>query len=522
MKCLWIILCLATLFSCRERHQDTSAGFAKGAQVLRIGSKEDPESLDPRKVRDLANATYLHMLYDGLVRLDSRGEPVPGVAKSWELSPDQKTYTFYLRDSQWSNGDPLTAEDFIRTWKSVLQPNFAAPNAYQFYLIKGAKQVKEGKLSSDEMGLSAPDPHTLVVELEEAAPYFPELVASHFFYPVHREHTSKSPISNGPFRLHHYSPRYEIVVQKNPHYWDEREVHLDGIVVAFVDNHTALRLYENQELDWVGSPLGIIPQEALVPLKKSHQILSATGAGVHWLRVSTKDAPLNNTSLRKALATAINRKELVEHVLQGNQKAAQAIVPPAIGKRQATLVADGDVPAAWELFQKALEEMDLSKDELPEITLIYPVDERSHKVAQTLQQQWFKALGITIKLQRLETQLFIQRVKERNFQIAIGSWFADIRDPINFLDIFRSKEVPTNATSWENVQFAELLRASMSETNPTKRLALLNQAEDLLLGEMPVIPLYFASYNYVKDITLLGVYFSDLGYLDFKYAFFTD
>src|SRR5262249_28447106 len=148
-------------------------------------------------------------------------------------------------------------------------------------------------------------------------------------------------------------------------------------------NHTALRLFENRELDWAGSPLCIIPQEALLPLKKSHQLLSAPGAGVSWLRISTKEAPLNNIALRKALATAINRKELVDHVLQGNQKVALGIIPPAIGKRQTNLVSDGDVPAAWELFQKALEEMDLSKDDLPEITLIYPVEERAHKIAQT-------------------------------------------------------------------------------------------------------------------------------------------
>lgn len=516
-------LCLLLLLTgCRERDAAVPMGFKKGEEVLRIASQDDPETLDPRKARDLTSATYLHMLFEGLTRIDFRGEPIPGIATEWEVSPDQKRYTFHLRESKWSNGEPLTAQDFVRTFRSVLNPDFPAPNAYQFYLIKGAKEAKRGEIAVEEVAISAPDSQTVVMELNEPAPFFPEMLATHFFYPVPERFDPKLPVGNGPFVFFRHRPGYEFAVKKNSLYWGQGDVHLDGVAVAIVDNQTALRLYENRELDWAGSPLGGIPQEAILPLKRKHELLSTAGAGVHWLRINTGTPPLNSQPLREALALAINRKELVEHVLQGNQKAALAVVPPALSKHPGGLFPDGDIPGAWEAFQKALLEMDLSKDDLPPLTLIYPHDERTHKVAQVLQQQWFKAIGVTVKLQRLESQAYLSQIKEGSFQLATGSWFADFRDPINFLEIFKSKETPTNATRWENDQFADLLYRSAKESDAAKRLALLNEAEKLLVVEMPVIPLYFANYNYVKDLTLLGVYFSDLGYLDFKHAFFSD
>lgn len=519
---LAFVICIFGLVGCKEKHGGVSSGFEPGDEVLKIAGKDGPESLDPRKVSDLPSVTYLHMLYEGLLRIDFRGEPAPGIAQEWSVSPDQKTYTFHLRESKWSNGEPLTAEDFVRTWQTVLTPNFASPNAYQFYLIKGARAAKTGTLPVDQVGIKAIDPLTIEIELEEPAPFFPELLATHFFYPVPKEYDLKDPISNGPFQFYHHRPNYELAVKKNPHYWDAGEVHLDGIVVAVCDNHTALRLYENKELDWAGSPLGTIPQEAILPLRRKHQLLATPGAGIHWIRVNTMEAPIKNKEFRKALAMAIDRKQLVDHVLQGNQKGATGIIPAAMSKKTAPFFKDGDIPAAWEAFQKALAQMDISKDDIPELTLIYPGDDRSHKVAQALQQQWFKALGFTVKLNRLETKLFLEKVKTRAFQLATGSWFADYRDPINFLEIFKSKEVSTNATNWENEQFTDLLRSSATEKDPNERLALLNQAEGILIAEMPVIPLYFSTFNYVKDVTLLGVYFSDLGYLDFKNAFFSD
>lgn len=524
-KIIRAILCLALflgLGACKSRHTAEKSGFGDDDQVLRISCTEEFDSLDPRKARSLSTVTLLHMLYEGLMRLDFHGNPAPALASEMKVSPDKKTYTFKLRSSQWSNGDPLTSADFIRTWKTVLDPQFPAPNAYQFYLIKGARAAKEGTGKWEDVGISAPDSNTLIIELNEPAPYFPELACAHFFYPVHASQTAESPIGNGPFTLFNLQHHYELSVKKNPLYWDANEVRLDGVIMQILDEHTALRLFENGEVDWVGSPLAKLPSDAIPALKGQHLLRTANAAGVHWLRTQTLSPPFNNEKMRKAFALAIDRKALVELVLKGSQKPAEGIVPPTIAARSHPYFEDADIPAAWNAFQEALKEMDLSIDDLPEIVYCYPTDDRAHKTAQALQQQWFKALGVTVKLNRMEWQLFSQTVKQGNFQLASGSWFADFRDPINFLDLFKEKGQTTNLTGWENPDYAALLNQSSQESDPVKRMELLHKAEGILLAEMPVIPLYFAVYNYVKDDNLLGVYFSDLGYVDFKYAFFGD
>jgi len=500
----------------------TTEGFGNEDQILRIASTDEPSSLDPRLSRDVPSITYLFMLYEGLMRLDTQGRPKPALAEEMSLFPDQKTYTFKLRKSNWSNGDPVTAEDFVRTWKSVLDPTFPAPNAYQLYVIKGAKDAKEGKIALDEIGVHAPDPQTLVVELETPLIYFPDLLASYFFLPVHAQSTSENLIGNGPFLVHAWKKQNEFVAKRNPYYWDAQEVRLDGVIIQQLDEHTALRLFENGDLDWAGSPMGTLPQDAVATLRAQRLLHIANAAGTHWFRINTEKSPFNNQQMRRALALALNRKAIVEHVTQGYQRPAEAIVPPSLGLHLKSYFEDADIPAAFTAFQEALKELHLSIDDIPPITLSYGSSDRDHKIAQAVQQQWSKALGLDIQLQSLELQVFREKLKQGDFQIASGGWYADYHDPINFLEVFKYKTNATNATRWEDPHYTELLNASSSEADPLKRLDMLKSAEAILLEQMPVAPLFFAVFNYVKDDNLLGVYFSDLGYLDFKYAFFGD
>lgn len=224
--------------------------------------------------------------------------------------------------------------------------------------------------------------------------------------------------------------------------------------------------------------------------------------------------------MRQALAWALNRQAIVDHVTQGNQKPALAIVPTSLGLQGSPFFTDNDGPKAWYAFQEALEEMKLSKDELPAIALCYGASDRNHKIAQAVQQQWSKALGLEIKLESCESKVFYDKLSSKDYQIAAGSWFADFRDPINFLDVFKYKSNATNNTQWENAKYTALLDQSSLESKPEERFRLMSQAEALLISEMPVAPLFFAAFNFVKDDNLLGVYFSDLGYVDFKHAFY--
>lgn len=496
-----------------------------GENILRIAADDDPQTLDPRKVRDLASATYMHMLFEGLMQVDAEGTIIPGIAEAVDISNDQKTYTFHLRESVWSNGDPLTAQDFVDTWKGVLDPTFTAPNAYQLFVIKGAKAAKEGKGTLEDVAVTAPSPMTLVVELEHPVPYFLDLTAAHFYFPVHSswrketgDHSASKWVSNGPFVVESWKHHNELVATKNSNYWDGSSVRLDKIVSITIDSPTSLQLFETGKLDWAGSPLSEIPAEALATLKRQHQLKIAPAAGTHWLRVNTEKPPLNNLKMRKAFSYAIDRKALVDHVLQGNQAAAMGIVPPSLRLQNAPYFEDHDIPKAWYMFQEGLKELGMTKEDLPAITLCYGNSERNHKIAQTLQQQWNKAFGVEVHLQNCEGAVFYDKISHHDYQLATGSWFADFRDPSNFLEIFKSKGNSTNNTQWENERYAELLTLAAKEFYPEDRAKLLRNAERQLMEEMPVIPLFYSVFLYVKRPEVQGVYFSDLGYLDFRHA----
>ena len=495
--------------------------------TLKISTLQDPLSLDPRIIRDLPSVSIMHLFYEGLMRCDSQGKLIPALAESVSISPDLKTYTFKIRKCFWCNGDPITATDFEQTWKSVLNPHFPAPNAYQLYNIKGAKMAKEGKASLDDVGVHATDPFTLVVELESPVPYFLEMTACHFYFPVNqvmREQprdasiNSATLLSSGPFRLDTWKHRSELTAIKNPLYWNADEVTLDHITLLVLDDRTALQMFEAGILDWTGSPLSTVPQDAVVPLSKQNRLEVASAAGTHWYRFNTKKFPFNHTKMRKAFALALNRQDIVEHVTQGNQIPAFGIVPPSFYLETPPYYIDNDITKAQSLFQEALNEMGISQEEIPSITLCYGSSDRDHRLAQAVQQQWSKALPVSIKLEKCESQVYYDKLARGDFQISSGSWFADFRDPINFLEIFKQKETPTNHTHWENQLYKELLELSSHEPDSKKRFELLAKAEAILMDEMPIAPLFFCSYNYAKKKEVHGVYFSELGFLDFTHA----
>lgn len=495
---------------------------------LHVSMESDPLSLDPRRVRDLSTVTVIHMLYEGLMRSGEDGQPLLALAEEVTISPDRKTYTFQLRPSSWSNGEPVTARDFEATWKSVLDPNFVSPNAYQLYVIRGAQSAKEKRATLDQVGVHAQNDSTLVVELERPTPYFFHLLATHFFLPVHSSSRQQSKdmselpnskiLTNGPFKLENWSHHNELTAVPNAYYWDKDQVSLERIHLVVVDNRTALQLFERGELDWTGSPLSTLSIDALESLRNKDKLHITPAAGVYLFRINTEKPLLNQPKMRRALALALNRKELVDHVLRGNQQPAYGLIPPSFIEGD-PLFQDYDVTLARQLFQEVLKEQNLSLKNIPQITLMYASGERPHKIAQVAQQQWKTNLGLEVVLQSSEPKVYFEHLKNKNYQLGISSWFADFRDPISFLEIFKLKENGTNNTQWENPKYVTLLDQSALSHQFAHRKKILKEAENVLVQEMPVIPLFYSSYNYVKDPKIKGIYFSELGYLDFKNAY---
>lgn len=524
----WLNLCLILICSMTYTSCGKQEPIASATSTLRISAEGDPQTLDPRLVRDLSTVTVIRMLYEGLMSHHANEEPTLALAENVTISSDQKTYTFKLRSSAWSDGQPVTAHDFESTWKSLLHPQFAAPNAYQLYVIQGAQAAKEGRAPVEHIGVHAEDEKTLVVHLEQPIPYFLHLVATHFYYPVHasvRQQTSdftpvddSQLVTNGPFKLEKWSRHNELIAVPNPYYWDKSHVHLQKIALVILDNATALQLFQLGELDWTGSPLSTLSIDALATLKQQNQLEVKPAAGVYLFRVNTERPPFTHAKMRRAFALALNRTDLVQHVLQGNQTPAMGMVPASFMAGQ-PFFQDHDLVQARQLFKESLEEQGLTLQEFPQVSIYYASGERAHKIAQVAQQQWKECFGLSVDLKSSEAKVYFSHLKDHSYQLGIGSWFADIHDPLSFLEIFKLKENGTNNTQWENADYVTLLDQSSQSTQLVARQQLLKKAEHVLMQEMPMIPLFYTSYNYVKNPAVKGVYFSELGYLDFKDAY---
>lgn len=498
------------------------------AAAIKINLGADPQTLDPRKARDLHAVTLTKMLFEGLTRVGKNDLPELALARSVEISPDLKKYTFYMRYSEWSNGEPLTASDFVYAWKKVLDPQFLSENAQQLYLIKNAKAVKEGTLPSDALGVQAIDPMTLEVELENPTPYFLELLAFPIAFPVSQKVDEENPqwmqsasnyVCNGPFKLKEWKHQDQITTVKNELYWDAKQVRLDEIELVMVQEQTELKMYKKKELDWVGSPLSILPLEALPELKKNGEVRSKPILGTYFLRVNVDHAPFDNLKIRRAFSLAIQRSDIVTHVIQGEQSPATGLVPVSLGLQKEPYFEDGAVELAQSLLQEGLKECQLTLEQLPTIVYSYNSGERNHLIAQAIQEQWHKILGVKVRLEAVERKVLFDKLSKQDYQLAAGSWLADYHDPINFLEVFKYKKATTNNTNWENKEYTELLDHSSTIVDPDRRLEFLAQSEKILMEEMPIMPIFHYTMLYLHENGLKDVVLTSLGNLDFKWAY---
>lgn len=514
-------------------HKDTSKADSK--QTLLLNLPEDPSSLDPRIVRSLRDLTVVKQLFEGLTRLDQQGIPQPALAKEIEISEDQLTYTFALRATTWTNGEAVVAQDFVQAWQQVLDPKFACDYAYMLYPIKNARLAKEGKCRFEEVGITIVDEQTLVIELEAPTPYFLELTAFPTFFPVnHKLDTSNARwslppgqmfVSNGPFRLKKWAPQVELDLEKNPDYWDLPAINIDAIHFTIIsDGLTESLLFEKGELDWLGQPISFtMAPEVLSKMRQMGCLASYPVAGTYWLKFNVEKAPFSNIKLRKAFAYAINREEIITHLLQGNQKPATGPLPPTMVHQLALYFCDGDIEKARALFEEGLAEEGWSRDTFPTVVLNCPASARHSKIVQLIQRQWEDAFGIIANLEALENQVYLSNSKRGLFQVGTGEWIADFNDPIAFLELFKQKRDPVtgsgmNDTGWHHSEYSTLLEDAMKEVDHERREQMLLKAESILMQEMPVAPIYHYAFDYAKKKSIQDVLLSPLGIADFKYA----
>lgn len=492
--------------------------------TLRLNMKADPKSMDPRKGGDTCSMQMHSLFFEGLVKMYPDQSFKLAQAKSYKISDDRLTYTFTLKDTVWSNGAPVTAYDFEQSWKDILRPDFPSLRSQMFSPIKNADAAKKGLVSLDEVGIKAIDTKTLVISLERPIPYFLKLLSFCGFSPVNIKNDRKNPnwsykagpafLCNGPYVLEEWVPGNKIIAAYNPNYRETKDLYSEKIIFNIVENDAVtLEMFEKGLVDIIGDALTDIPIESIPALEKKWTISCEPNNCTVLISINTDKPPFNHPKIRKAFSIAINRQELIglygknvkknittESINVAYQAACSAtnLVLPCLKENRCSLFfQDNDETQARILLEEGLNELGVTKKAFDSVVLYYSnyPAERSTLV-QVIQQQWLKALGILIKLECMDFKIMLDRLFNKDYSLAFLCRQAVYPDPMSILEKYKYKEHAMNFSNWEHPEFIRLLDRSYYEQED-QRLLTLEEAERLLLHEMPVIPLYHQDYVYI-------------------------
>ena len=498
---------------------------------LNISIPHDPPTMDPRKGGDELSSTLHFMLFEGLTRLMPDGSVSLAQAKSVDISSDKMHYTFHLKDTVWSDGTPVTAYDFEKSWKDILDPNFPSSNAQLLYPIIHADEAKKGLVPIEDVGIKALDAKTLQVDLIRPTPYFLELISFCVFFPVNQQLDSKDPnwafqkgphfTSNGFYILKKWQHSGEVTIAKNPQYWNQDAVSLEGIRFIILDHETTvLQMYERGELDLIVQYLSPLPTDALPALKKRGMVHVDPMGGSTLCTFNTLKIPFNNRNIRKAFSYAMNRASIVQDITQLDEIPAFGAIPPVLKKnKNRAFFKDCNAARAKELFNKGLEELGIDCSEL-DLTYHYSTTELDHKIAQALQQQWKIALGVHVKLANVERKVLLDMLTKRNYAMAQTTWYAQYSDQMNLLERYISRDNVKNYAHWENPEFVSLLNKSFFATSPEERLAILEQAEEIFVDDIPITPIYHKNAITLFKPYIKNVRYTPIGNLCFEQILF--
>jgi oligopeptide transport system substrate-binding protein len=489
----------------------TRVEVAAREQILLYGNKAEPQDLDPHVVEGVGEHHIISTLLEGLVAEDPKTlEPVPGMAEKWEISPDGKVYIFHLRaNARWSNGDPVTAEDFVQSYRRILTPSLGSKYAYMLHAMKNAKAFNEGKLTDPaQLGVRAVDARTLEVTLECPTPYLLYMMAQHYtWWPVHlptiaRHGDPYKPgnkwtrpenyVGNGPFVLTKWIPNSILSVRKNTNYWDAATVRLNGVdflPIESVDSEErsfrAGQLHRTEEL----------PNAKIDTYKRENPELIRLDPyfGNYFYRINVTHPALQDKRVRHALSMAVDRQAIVDTVTRGGQQPAFAFTPPDTRGYTPRAQLKFDIAGAKKLLAEAGHPEGKG---LPPIEIHYNTSENHRAIAETIQQMWKKNLGIEATLRNEEWKVYLDTQSQTKYMVSRAGWIGDYPDPNAFLETFLSYS-GNNRTGWTNAAFDKLVISSMCVTDQKQRYEMLQQAEAILLDDLPLLPIYYYTRVYL-------------------------
>jgi len=502
-------------------------------QILNLGNGAEPEGLDPHVVTGVPEHNVLVALIEGLVGEDPKDlHPVPGVAERWENSEDGLVWTFHLRsNARWSTGDTVTAQDFVLSYKRMLSPKLASQYAYMLHVVKNAKEFNAGKIKDfSRVGFEAVDEHTLKITLAGPTPYFLSLLNHYSWFPVHIPTVKKygpvdSPnnpwtrpgnfVGNGPFVLDKWEVNDVIVVKKSPTYWDKAKVSLKEI------NFKPISSAEVEERAFRSGQIHVsntIPLNKIdVYRKKNPQDLRLDPyLGVYFYRLNVTEPPLDNKKVRQALALAIDRESLVRNVLRGADKPTTFFTPPDTGGY--TYNGGPKISFDPDRASRLLAEAGYPQGKgFPKLKLLYNTSEAHQRIAEAIQQMWQNNLKVQIELTNEEWKVYLNTQQKMEYQVSRAGWIGDYNDPNTFLDMWLTGG-GNNYTGFTNEKFDQLIASASQESDSQKRFSLFGKAEEILLDEMPIIPIYHYTSKYLASPKVKGWHPTILNHHPYKHV----
>jgi oligopeptide transport system substrate-binding protein len=469
--------------------------------------QSDPDSLDPQRTASVYSLQIDQDLFEGLVRFDRDKHPVPGIAESWEVSSDGLTYTFHLRpEARWSNGDPLTSEDFVYSFRRLVDPKTAAADTEPVRAIVNAEAIAAGKLADPAaLGVAAPDPQTFVITLAHPQPVELSLLPSRFVYPLHRATIERwgndwtrpeHIVSNGPYVLKSWVPHDQLVLARSESYYGSNGIAIETVRHVVADDAgTGFRRFQSGELDTCFPPTREIPSLAQRFGAELHRALSRQ---VWSLVINMTKPPLGtDPRLREALDLAIDRETLTSKVYARGEAPAYADVPPVISNYTPQTLSFAATPKVARLARarQLLKEAGYGPDHPLAVEISYGTNDETRILLSAVAQMWKTELGIETTLANQEFQVYLQAVSMHNFQIAALGYSVDFDDAGEFLRIYRSEGSGFNVGSFSDPSYDKLLATADSTLDPAARRETLQQAEKLLMTEMPILPVYFGAEN---------------------------
>ena len=507
--------------------------------VFNLGA--DPETIDPTINTASEASTVILNAFECLMTLDENDNAVEGAAESVEVSDDGLVYTIKLRkDGKWSDGEPVVADNFKYSWIRALTKETAAEYAYQLYYIKNAEKYYNGEVSADEVGIKVIDDYTLEVTLEAPTTYFKQLLAFPTYAPLREDIVSADPegwatkpetyVTNGAFKLVQWDMKDQLVFEKNENYWNKDSIKLDKLTFKLVtDETTAYSELQAGNFDVVNS----VPPNEIGPGKEAGLVHVSPKLGTYYFGINvgkqdniSEDVKevLSNKLVRQALNLAIDRQEIIDNVGKAEQVPAYSFVPQGITDENGNEFAskeyydpsdmEGNIAKAKELLKEAGYE---NGEGIPTIELMYNSEGQHKDICQIIQQNWAE-IGVNVELTNQEWAVFLNTRQQGDYEIARHGWVGDYIDPMTFLDLWTT-DGGNNDAGFSNAEYDELIAAAKVETDSDKRNELLRQAEDILMDEMPILPIYYYTTVTAANENVKDVHISTLGKISFKYAY---